>query len=199
MMKPLVVKKDTKNGKNTARNLEMKKTAVMLRENVTENGEKRTLMVKKKCQGKWREENGEIEGRGPWWGPRGRPGYSRGGRGHGGHRGGRGGWRKFQEMEDDSDSIEETRPVEEIKKEINSLKEEVVVLVTKKKALWEELVALKIQIKNLRQNGGAGDEILKVREQIMEKKKVCRGYQGQIANSKNRIWKMKNALVMRVD
>jgi len=99
----------------------------------------------------------------------------------------------------DSDSIEENRPVEEIKKEINSLKEEVGVLVAKKKGLWEELVAFKTQIKTLRQNEGARDEILKLREQIFEKKRVAREYHWQITNSKNRIWKLKNALVMKVD
>jgi len=153
------------------------------------------LLVKKKCGKwrKWREENGEKdeEGkgrggrrcpRGAWGGPR-----------------GRGAWRKFHGMDSDSDSAEETRPVEEIKKEVNSLKEEIGALVTKKKGLWEELVVLRTQIKNLRQNEGTSDEILKVREEIMEKKRVVREYHVQIANSKNRIWKLKSALVMRVD
>jgi len=79
------------------------------------------------------------------------------------------------------------------------LKEEISALVTKKKGLWEELVVLRTNIKNLRQNEGTSDEILKVREEIMEKKRVVREYHVQIANSKNRIWKLKSALVMRVD
>jgi len=79
------------------------------------------------------------------------------------------------------------------------MKEEIRVLVTKKKGLWEELVALRTQIKNLRQNEGTGEEILKVKEQLIEKKRLVREYHVQIANSKNRIWKLKSALVMRVD
>jgi len=150
---------------------------------------KRKLLVKKKC-GKWRKDHCNDEGkfRGRRHGPRGAWGGPRG----------RGAWKRFQ-CDSDSDSAEDTRPVEEIKKEINSLKEEIGVLVTKKKGLWEDLAALRTQIKNLRQNEGTGDEILKVREQIMEKKRVVREYHVQIANSKNRIWKLKSALVMRVD
>jgi len=169
----------------------------------------------KKCRGnwrKWREENGETLGEkkcGKWrkWreenGEKDEEGKGRGGRrcprgAWGGPRG-RGAWRKFHGMDSDSDSAEETRPVEEIKKEVNSLKEEIGALVNKKKGLWEELVVLRTQIKNLRQNEGTSDEILKVREEIMEKKRVVREYHVQIANSKNRIWKLKSALVMRVD
>jgi len=99
----------------------------------------------------------------------------------------------------DSDSIEENRPVEEIKKEINSLKEEVGVLVAKKKGIWEELAAIKTQIKTSRQTEGAKDEIVKLRDQIFEKKKLAREYHTQITNSKNRVWKLKSALVMKVD
>jgi len=89
--------------------------------------------------------------------------------------------------------------VEEIKKEINSLKEEVGVLVAKKKGIWEELTALKTQIKTLRQTEGTKDEIVKLRDQICEKKRLARGYHMQITNSKNRVWKLKSALVMKVD
>jgi len=99
----------------------------------------------------------------------------------------------------DSDSIEENRPVEEIKKEINSLKEELGVLVAKKKGVWEELTVLKTQIKTLRQTEGAKDEILNLRDQIFEKRRLAREHHTQITNSKNRIWKLKSALVMKVD
>jgi len=199
MILKVMEKKNAKNGENGERKIAMK----MEKKNVEgdgENGERKTVMkMEKKKYGKWkkwREENtDETSGekrerrgrrfhhgcpRGAWGGPR-----------------GRGAWRRFNE--EDSDSAEDTRPVEEIKKEINSLKEEIGVLVTKKKGLWEELVGLKSQIKNLRQNEGTSDEILKVREMIMEKKRVVREYHVQIANSKNRIWKLKSALVMRVD
>jgi len=154
-----------------------------------ENCDKEETAGEKKC-GKWRKDHCNDEGkfRGRRHGPRGAWGGPRG----------RGAWKRFQ-CDSDSDSAEDTRPVEEIKKEINSLKEEIGVLVTKKKGLWEDLAALRTQIKNLRQNEGTGDEILKVREQIMEKKRVVREYHVQIANSKNRIWKLKSALVMRVD
>jgi len=144
-----------------------------------------TVSDEKGCK-KWRQENGESQKerrQKRWEGPRGRHA-----------------WKSRHGMDNsDSDSIEENRPVEEIKKEINSLKEEVGVLVAKKKGLWEELVAFKTQIKTLRQNEGARDEILKLREQIFEKKRVAREYHWQITNSKNRIWKLKNALVMKVD
>jgi len=136
---------------------------------------------------KWRQENGDTESQKErkqkrckrWEGP----GNA---------------WKSHHGM-DNSDSIEENRPVEEIKKEINSLKEEVGVLVAKKRGLWEEFFALKTQIKTLRQNEGARDEILKLREQIFEKRRVVREYNGQITNSNNRIWKLKSALVMKVD
>jgi len=165
----------------------------------TESGEKRCRKWRKehcdkdiefgekKC-GKWRQENTE-EGserrrshyrRGGWGGPRGRHA-----------------WKHFENS--DSDSLEENRPVEEVKKEINSLKEEIGVLVTKKKGLWEELVALKTQIKTLRQNEGAKDEIIKIREQIVEKKRSARVLHAQITNSKHRILKLKSALVMSLE
>jgi len=170
-----------------------KKTAVVMKE------KKKRKLVKKKCGKwrKWREENGcgdegKKEGRFRGHG-------HHGPRGHWGGRGGRGAWRRHHAFDSDSDSAEETRPVEEIKKEVNSMKEEIRVLVTKKKGLWEELVALRTQIKNLRQNEGTGEEILKVKEQLIEKKRLVREYHVQIANSKNRIWKLKSALVMRVD
>jgi len=58
---------------------------------------------------------------------------------------------------------------------------------------------LKEQIKNLRQNDGAKEDILKLREQIVEKKKACREYQLQVVTSKNRIWKLKSALEIKAD
>jgi len=154
-----------------------------------EHCDKDTESGEKKCGKwrKWRQENTE-EGserrphcrRGGWGGPRGRHA-----------------WKHFENS--DSDSLEETRPVEEIKKEINSLKEEIGVLVTKKKGLWEELVALKTNIKTLRQNEGARDEIITIRDQICEKRRSARVLHAQIANSKHRIWKLKSALVMRLE
>jgi len=201
-MELLMVKKNAESGENGERKIVMKlvkkNVKLVVKKNVEESGEngerkiviKRKLLVKKKKCGKWRKDHGNEEGkfRGRRHGPRGAWGGPRG----------RGAWKRFQ-CDSDSDSAEDTRSVEEIKKEINSLKEEIGVLVTKKKGLWEDLAALRTQIKNLRQNEGTGDEILKVREQIMEKKRVVREYHVQIANSKNRIWKLKSALVMRVD
>jgi len=99
----------------------------------------------------------------------------------------------------DSDSLEETRPVEEIKKEINSLKEEIGALVANKKGLWEELVAFKTQIRTLRQSEGTRDEILNIREQLCAKRRAVRVLHVQITNSKRRIWKLKSALVMKSD
>jgi len=198
MLMKLMVIKNVVSGENGERRMLM---ILMVIKNVQsgENGERKMLvkmkLVKKKCAKwrKWREENGEKDEEGKGRGRRNCRGAWGGGRG-------RGAWRKFHGgVDSDSDSAEETRPVEEIKKEINSLKEEIGALVAKKKGLWEELVGLKSNIKNLRQNEGTSDEILKVREDIMEKKRVVREYHVQIANSKNRIWKLKSALVMRVD
>jgi len=156
-----------------------------------------TVSEEKSCKWrKWRQENAVANDeesqkerrekrRERWGGPKGRAAWKT--------------YRNGGMDNSDSDSIEENRPVEEIKKEINSLKEEVGALAAKKKGLWEELSALKTQIKTLRQNEGAKDEIVKLREQIFEKKRAAREYQGQITNSKNRIWKLKSALVMKVD
>jgi len=157
-----------------------------------------TVSEEKSCKKwrKWRQENAVANDeksqkerrekrRERWGGPKGRAAWKT--------------YRNGGMDNSDSDSIEENRPVEEIKKEINSLKEEVGALAAKKKGLWEELSALKTQIKTLRQNEGAKDEIVKLREQIFEKKRAAREYQGQITNSKNRIWKLKSALVMKVD
>jgi len=118
-------------------------------------------------------------------------------KGCGGRRGyGRG---KFRQMENsDSDSIED-KTAEEIKKEMGSLKEEIQLLMQKKKGLWEEMKGLKEQISTLRQNNGAKEEIVKLREQIFEKKKAAQTYQMQIGHSKNRIWKLKGALVVKAD
>jgi len=148
----------------------------------TESGEKKCSKWKK-----WRQENTEEGSE--------RKPHCR--RGSWGRLRGRNAWKHFENS--DSDSLEETRPVEEIKKEINSLKEEIGVLVTKKKSLWEELVALKTQIKTLRQHEGARDEIIKTRDQIVEKKRYARVLHAQIVNSKHRIWKLKSALVMRLE
>jgi len=160
-----------------------------------ENGD--TVSEEKSCKKwrKWRQENivaNDVESqkerrekRRERWG-----GYK-----------GRAAWKTLRHGVDNSDfdSIEENRPVEEIKKEINSLKEELGVLVAKKKGIWEELTALKTQIKTLRQTEGAKDEILKLRDQIFEKRRLDREHHTQITNSKNRIWKLKSALVMKVD
>jgi len=218
-MMMLTLRKKIKNGENIERSVEKLKRKIMmirsLGKKTARNGEsiekfvgkmmilflsnktlKKWRKYRKNCNDdtvsdekgckKWRQENGESQKerrQKRWEGPRGRHA-----------------WKSRHGMDNsDSDSIEENRPVEEIKKEINSLKEEVGVLVAKKKGLWEELVAFKTQIKTLRQNEGARDEILKLREQIFEKKRVAREYHWQITNSKNRIWKLKNALVMKVD
>jgi len=61
------------------------------------------------------------------------------------------------------------------------------------------LTAIKTQIKTLRQTDGAQDEILKLRDQIYEKKRVAREYHTQLTNSRNRVWKLKSALMMKVD
>lgn len=109
------------------------------------------------------------------------------------------GWRRLQNLENsDSDSLEE-RTSEEIKKEINSLKEEIESLANKKKGIWDELVRMRTEIKTLRQTTGAKEDILKLREQIIAKKKETVECNSQITNSKNRIWKLKSALLMKVD
>jgi hypothetical protein len=100
--------------------------------------------------------------------------------------------------ESDSDSNED-KPVEEMKNEIKSLKQEIVLLAEKKKSVWAEVSELKTQVKALRQNGGAKEDIVKLREQITEKKKVTHEYLAQITNSKNRIWKLKRSLEIKVD
>jgi len=130
-----------------------------------------------------------------------------------GRRGGRGGWahnphphrfpgphKRFAPSfgESDSDSNED-KPVEEMKNEIKSLKQEIVLLAEKKKSVWAEVSELKTQVKALRQNGGAKEDIVKLREQITEKKKVTHEYLAQITNSKNRIWKLKRSLEIKVD
>jgi len=61
------------------------------------------------------------------------------------------------------------------------------------------LVGLKAQIKELRQNNGAKEDIVKLRQEIIGKRRAAAEYQGQIANSKNRIWKLKGALVTKAD
>jgi hypothetical protein len=112
---------------------------------------------------------------------------------------GRGKWAEFTTNENsESDSIEE-KNAEEIKKEIASLKEEIQLLMEKKKGQWAELAGLKEKVKNLRMNNGAKEDIVKLREEIFEKKKLAQGYQMQIGNSKNRIWKLKSALVIKAD
>jgi len=120
-------------------------------------------------------------------------------RGSWGGQRGRHAWKHFGMEQSDSESLEETRPVEEIKKEINSLKEEIGALVANKKGLWEELVAFKTQIRTLRQSEGTRDEILNIREQLCEKRRAVRVLHVQITNSKRRIWKLKSALVMKSD
>jgi len=102
------------------------------------------------------------------------------------------------EIISDSESIED-KTAEEITKEIGSLKEEIGLLMEKKKALWQEVVVLKGQIKELRQNNGAKEDIVKLREQIVEKKRGCQEYQMQVANSKGRIWKLKSALEIKAN
>jgi len=113
-----------------------------------------------------------------------------------GSKGRRGKWGFNVEIVSDSESIED-KTVEELNKEIKSLKEEIKLIMEKKKGLWQEVIGLKEQIKNLRQNDGAKEDIVKLREQIVEKKKTCQGYQLQVVNSKNRIWKLKSALEVK--
>jgi len=104
----------------------------------------------------------------------------KGGRGRRGQRK----WDKFRTNENsESDSIEE-KNAEEIKKEIGSLKEEMQLLMEKKKGLWGELAGLKEKVKNLRMNNGAKEDIVKLREEMFEKKKVAQGYQMQIGISR---------------
>jgi hypothetical protein len=134
---------------------------------------------------KWRQENAGTTDENEMKGCRGRRGHGK--------------WSRFRQMENsDSDSIED-KSAEEIKKEMGSLKEEIQLLMQKKKGMWDEMSGLKEQIKNLRQNNGAKEEIVKLREQIIEKKKGAQVYQMQIMHSKNRIWKLKSALVIKAD
>jgi len=101
-------------------------------------------------------------------------------------------------VESDSDSLED-RPVEEIKRELSSLKEEIGLLKVKKKNISGEAAQLKNEIKTLRQNESDKEAIIILRQQLAEKKKGVKKYKAQIYNSKNRIWRLKNVIESRLN
>jgi len=102
---------------------------------------------------------------------------------------------------DDNDSGEdgdENLSLDEIKKVVSSLTEELKLLVEKKKVLREEMIGIKTKIGDARRNSESPKEtILAMRDEAVKKRQEMRTLFVQIKHSKSRIQKLRSIAVTK--
>jgi len=102
------------------------------------------------------------------------------------------------EMNDSGDSGDENLALDDIKKEVSSLSEELKLLVSKKKTLREELVVIKNKIVEGRRDSETPKQtILDLRDSLGAKKGEMKNLWLQIRNSKTRIQKLRSIAVTK--
>jgi len=159
----------------------------------------------------WRKHLKNKEHRKDWkdkkeWKNEKKKGGRRGGKRGGGRRGGgrRGGGRRGgrkQEAEEDNSTTsssfeDEGLSVDEAKKLITSLSDELSLLIEKKKALKDEVGALKESIRNDKDNNTLNaDKTKEVKNQLKEKKDALKNVMMQIRSSKNRIARLREVVL----
>jgi len=102
------------------------------------------------------------------------------------------------EENDSGEDGDENLSLDEIKKVVTSLTEELKLLVEKKKNLKEEMVAIKTKIGDARRNSETSKEtILAMRDEAVKKRQEMRVLFVQIKHSKSRIQKLRSIAVTK--
>jgi len=145
----------------------------------------------------WRKHRRNKEERRDWKEEK-KKGGRRGGRGgRGGRRGRRGGKKHFDnEGSSTSESFEdEGISVDEAKKRMNSLTEELTGLIEKKKSLKGEVDTLLESVRKEKESANYSDSFYELKNQLKEKKLALRTLNGQIKASKNRITNLRGIVL----